>query len=85
MTTIKLKAFYVWYAHVTKITQRMVRVAGFEPTASWPRTKRDTKLRHTRIDYNIIRKGHWNVKDFSAVYSLPPGHRDRTRKPERGG
>ena len=27
----------------------MVRVAGFEPTASWTRTKRDTKLRHTRI------------------------------------
>ena len=31
----------------------MVRVAGFEPTASWTRTKRDTKLRHTRIDYHI--------------------------------
>ena len=30
-------------------TLRMVRVAGFEPTASWTRTKRDTKLRHTRI------------------------------------
>ena len=28
-------------------TLRMVRVAGFEPTASWTRTKRDTKLRHT--------------------------------------
>ena len=27
----------------------MVRVAGFEPTASWTRTKRDTKLRHTPI------------------------------------
>ena len=26
----------------------LVRVAGFEPTASWTRTKRDTKLRHTR-------------------------------------
>ena len=25
----------------------MVGVAGFEPTASWTRTKRDTKLRHT--------------------------------------
>ena len=30
----------------------MVRVAGFEPTASWTRTKRDTKLRHTRICIN---------------------------------
>ena len=25
----------------------LVGVAGFEPTASWTRTKRDTKLRHT--------------------------------------
>ena len=31
----------------------MVGVAGFEPTASWTRTKRDTKLRHTpkQLDY----------------------------------
>ena len=27
----------------------MVGVAGFEPAASWTRTKRDTKLRHTPI------------------------------------
>ena len=26
---------------------RMVGVSGFEPEASWTRTKRDTKLRHT--------------------------------------
>ena len=32
----------------------MVRVAGFEPTVSWTRTKRDTKLRHTRIVSFII-------------------------------
>ena len=32
----------------------MVRVAGFEPTASWTRTKRDTKLRHTRIECLFI-------------------------------
>ncbi len=25
----------------------MVGVSGFEPEASWSRTKRDTKLRHT--------------------------------------
>ena len=25
----------------------MVGVAGLEPAASWSRTKRDTKLRHT--------------------------------------
>ena len=27
----------------------MVGVSGFEPEASWSRTKRDTKLRHTPI------------------------------------
>ena len=27
----------------------MVGVSGFEPEASWTRTKRDTKLRHTPI------------------------------------
>ena len=30
-------------------TLAMVGVAGFEPAASWTRTKRDTKLRHTPI------------------------------------
>ena len=28
-------------------TLAMVGVTGFEPMASWSRTKRDTKLRHT--------------------------------------
>ena len=32
---LRIKAFY------------MVGVTGFEPMASWSRTKRDTKLRHT--------------------------------------
>ena len=32
----------------------MVGVAGFEPAASWTRTKRDTKLRHTPKVHNII-------------------------------
>ena len=32
----------------------MVGVSGFEPEASWTRTKRDTKLRHTPIDPSII-------------------------------
>ena len=27
----------------------MVGVSGFEPEASWSRTKRDTKLRHTPL------------------------------------
>ena len=29
----------------------LVGVSGFEPEASWTRTKRDTKLRHTPIAY----------------------------------
>ena len=41
---------------------RMVGVAGFEPAASWTRTKRDTKLRHTPIDPNIIMRNHLFVK-----------------------
>ena len=28
----------------------LVGVSGFEPEASWTRTKRDTKLRHTPMD-----------------------------------
>ena len=28
----------------------VVGVSGFEPEASWTRTKRDTKLRHTPIN-----------------------------------
>ena len=32
----------------------LVGVSGFEPEASWTRTKRDTKLRHTPIDQVII-------------------------------
>ena len=35
-------------------TLRMVGVAGFEPAASWTRTMRDTKLRHTPKDLIII-------------------------------
>ena len=29
----------------------LVGVSGFEPEASWTRTKRDTKLRHTPKSY----------------------------------
>ena len=31
------------------VTRILVGVSGFEPEASWTRTKRDTKLRHTPI------------------------------------
>lgn len=32
----------------------LVGVSGFEPEASWSRTKRDTKLRHTPKRFSII-------------------------------
>ena len=38
----------------------LVGVSGFEPEASWTRTKRDTKLRHTPITRDII-------VNFSAI------------------
>ena len=34
----------------------MVGVAGLEPAASWSRTMRDTKLRHTPLALPIIMK-----------------------------
>lgn len=33
---------------------RMVGVWGFEPQASWTRTKRDTKLRHTPVSQATV-------------------------------
>ena len=32
----------------------MVGVPGFEPGASWTRTKRDTKLRHTPMQFAYL-------------------------------
>ena len=40
----------------------MVGVSGFEPEASWTRTKRDTKLRHTPKRLFIISESKNNVK-----------------------
>ena len=42
----------------------LVGVAGFEPAASWTRTMRDTKLRHTPIDRYIIMRNLKIVKPF---------------------
>ena len=42
----------------------MVGVSGFEPEASWTRTKRDTKLRHTPAYPIIIRRKRRDVKPF---------------------
>ena len=36
-------------AHLLGGLSFLVGVSGFEPEASWTRTKRDTKLRHTPI------------------------------------
>ena len=32
----------------------MVGAAGFEPAASWSRTKRDTKLRHAPVQRMLL-------------------------------
>ena len=45
----------------------MVGVPGFEPGASWTRTKRDTKLRHVPIDafslyyFFLESQGHYQI------------------------
>ena len=46
----------------------MVGVAGLEPAASWSRTMRDTKLRHTPLAVPIIMKEMANVKCFAAIF-----------------
>lgn len=58
----------------------MVGVAGLEPAASWSRTKRDTKLRHTPATFVIIptylmfvkcyfqRAWCWNFDEIMNVY-----------------
>ena len=56
----------------------MVGVSGFEPEASWTRTKRDTKLRHTPKDHNIIMRLCPLVKGYQVF--LP----DFSRKMFRG-
>ena len=38
----------------------MVGVTGFEPAASWSRTKRSTKLSHTPVFF--FRKGYYNTE-----------------------
>ena len=36
-------------AEIERFQPDLVGVSGFEPEASWSRTKRDTKLRHTPL------------------------------------
>ena len=51
----------------------LVGVSGFEPEASWTRTKRDTKLRHTPLARHIIKNNPTVVKscaDFQVVILL---------------
>ena len=49
----KVGRFLGWYyaqknpAEIERFQPDLVGVSGFEPEASWSRTKRDTKLRHT--------------------------------------
>ena len=50
----------------------MVGVSGFEPEASWSRTKRDTKLRHTPILFQASRKLHYKTlyHEFQVVFII---------------
>ncbi len=50
----------------------LVGVSGFEPEASWTRTKRDTKLRHTPIDLDIIMKNLLIVKGYWEFCNAVP-------------
>ena len=55
-------------ANDTKSATTMVGVAGLEPAASWSRTMRDTKLRHTPIDLQglFYHRGTSTVKPYFA-------------------
>ena len=49
----------------------MVGVSGFEPEASWTRTKRDTKLRHTPLPRYYNEESHFcQVSKVSALHSV---------------
>ena len=62
-----ISAVYLFCLHI------LVGVAGFEPAASWSRTKRDTKLRHTPKEcyrYIIVTSSQI-VKTVSNLCSAP--------------
>lgn len=56
-------------AEINRFQPDLVGVAGLEPAASWSRTKRDTKLRHTPKAWTIISIFAYFVK--SKKYILP--------------
>ena len=58
------------------VTGIVVGVSGFEPEASWTRTKRDTKLRHTPIDQIIIMKNNYFVKGQVCTIAANAFHLD---------
>ena len=65
-------------ANDTKSATTMVGVAGLEPAASWSRTMRDTKLRHTPIDLQLLfyHRGTSTVKPYFAEM---PGKEEKRR------
>ena len=54
----------------------MVGVPGFEPGASWTRTKRDTKLRHTPMQLIYYTRGvadcQGRIFQFMPAFSQNP-------------
>ncbi len=67
-SSIQIKSFRMPVYHIKekstsyKTCRFLVGVAGFEPAASWTRTMRDTKLRHTPKCHIIINISRTNVK-----------------------
>ena len=55
----------------TPIETILVGAAGFEPAASWSRTKRDTKLRHAPIWTFVVISMVCSVYAHYGVYVLP--------------
>ena len=50
-------------------TPVMVEATGFEPTTSWSRTKRATKLRYASVSLFIITNAAAFCKRFSRMFS----------------
>lgn len=51
-----------------KACDDMVGVAGFEPAASWTRTMRDTKLRHTPMPEYYTMAGEKVKRNHSGFF-----------------
>ena len=65
------------------VTGFLVGVSGFEPEASWTRTKRDTKLRHTPLANPLYLLFQWLSSEKSAVLDRQKQSYDSDKKEGR--